>query len=332
MPADIETAIHFLETQWSSINENKIKGIIAETGFRNYLRQNNIHFIPGGWILAPGKNINVEIPGLHKICLLPMITGFSWYQNEFANSVTPAQIAAYTYFRQVGVKTYFVFPEDINEGEFTLPTKRRGNIRANYPKSYNLQFKSIAPNGNFTIVPFDDVMSDFPPRNGNRGLRCYDRNRINSGQPPWNDPEIICELFWFEYARYYCQVNYLVSNNDLDLFLIGESGSAYPVELKSKSPVQDNSLGEWFGLDLGPFAKMAFFTANNMNTDALYFVEEVDEQRNHIEWLGIRFTDLVKTCSWVGQSGGTGMTGGLSSTVKIPKAAFRTFDELLPEL
>jgi hypothetical protein len=127
-------------------------------------------------------------------------------------------------------------------------------------------------------------------------------------------------------------VDYLVSNNDLDLFIVGQSGSAYPVELKSKSPVVDSSLGDWFGLDVGPFAKMTFFTANSMNTDALYVVQEVDEFRNHIEWLALKFTDLVKNCSWVIQSGGKGMMGGASSTIKIPKAAFTPLDKLLPRL
>lgn len=127
-------------------------------------------------------------------------------------------------------------------------------------------------------------------------------------------------------------MDYPVSNNDLDLFLLGNSGASYPVELKSKSPATDAILGDWFGIDIGPFAKLAFFTANSMNTDALYVVEEVDNQRNHIEWYGIKFTDLVKSCSWVGQAGGQGMSGGTSSTYKVPKAAFSQFSALLQSL
>jgi hypothetical protein len=83
---------------------------------------------------------------------------------------------------------------------------------------------------------------------------------------------------------------------------------------------------------MGPFAKLAFFTANGMNTDALYIVEELGDNNQFIQWLAIRYTELVKVCSWVGQSGGTGMTGGTSSTYKVPKAAFLPLIDLLPLL
>lgn len=66
--------------------------------------------------------------------------------------------------------------------------------------------------------------------------------------------------------------------------------------------------------------------------NALYVVQEIDANRDHVEWYGIRFTELVKSCSWVGQAGGTGMTGGSSRTYKIPKAAFTQLADLLPTL
>ncbi len=69
-----------------------------------------------------------------------------------------------------------------------------------------------------------------------------------------------------------------------------------------------------------------------MNTNALYIVKEVDDQRNLVQWLGIRFTDLVRSCSWGGQAGGKGMSGGASSTIKIPKAAFSELAVLMPGL
>ena len=332
MPKNTDIAIRFLETQWSGINDNKVKGIIAETEFRNYLIKNQIHHIPGGWILTPGKNTNAVIPSLHKICLIPIEASFSWNNCKDSNTLTPAQMSAYNFFRQVGVTTYFVYANKIDESQFQLPTKSNGKLKATYPRPYKLLFKSMDHNGQFVDTNFETMMQKFPIRNGNMGMRSYEQGRINRSTPPWSNPSIISELFWFEYTRYYCQVDYLVSNNDLDLFIVGQSGSAYPVELKSKSPVVDSSLGDWFGLDVGPFAKMTFFTANSMNTDALYVVQEVDEFRNHIEWLALKFTDLVKNCSWVIQSGGKGMMGGASSTIKIPKAAFTPLDKLLPRL
>ncbi len=334
MPGSIEEAIKFLETQWSSINENKIKGIKAEVDFKRYLEVNNTHYIPGGWILTPGNSTLTDIPGLKKIALLPIGLDFRWSggTGNSNNAVTPAQISAYNYFRQVGVSAYFLEPDPVDENNFELPSKSNGKTKANYPRTYKLHFKTMSPNGRLETVDLSDVMSNFPLRNANLGLRCNSHNRIDRQLSPWNDANIVTGLFWFEYARYYCQVEYLVSNNDLDLFVIGQSGAAYPVELKSKSAVVDQKLGDWFGIDIGPFAKMAFFTSNSMNTDALYVVQEVDEVRKHIEWLGIKFTDLVKSCFWVGQAGGRGMMGGASSTVKVPKAAFQKLDDLLPKL
>jgi hypothetical protein len=61
MPRDLDHAIQFLETQWSSINLNKIKGINAEIRFEAYLNSPAItplfdYIIPGRWILSPGRN------------------------------------------------------------------------------------------------------------------------------------------------------------------------------------------------------------------------------------------------------------------------------------
>lgn len=332
MPGNRDDAIRFLETQWSSINENKVKGIKAETEFTQYLESNNVHYISGGWILIPGKKTEVDIPSHHKICLLPVGAGFSWAPSEKDSTATPALISAYNYFRQVGVTTYIVEPREIDETKFSLPVKSKGSQRAVYPRPYDLIFKKFSSNGKFIEVDFEKVFSNFPKRTGNKGLRCYLQDRIDRALFPWDDDSLVRDLFWFEYTRYFCQKKYLISNNDLDLFIIGDSGSAYPVEIKSKTPVVDESLGDWFGLDIGPFAKMAFFTANSMNTDALYIVQEVDENRSFVKWHGIKFTDLVKSCSWVGQAGGQGMSGGASSTIKIPKLSFTELSLLLVNL
>jgi len=334
MPFSIQQAINFLETQWSSINDNKIKGILAELAFKSFLNQQGIHFIPGGWIMSPGNKTIIQVPAHEKVCLLPRNATFSWQAptTNAAAPVTPAEISAYNYFRQVGVTTYLVCPSNIIEADFAIPQPRQGAVRASYPRRYHLDFMSIYPNGQLQSNPVATVFQAFPARNGNSGLRCSQLNRIAANQAPWNDSEVIARLFWFEYTRYFVQIDYLVSNNDLDLFIIGPSGSCFPVELKSKTVANDNILGDWFGIDMGPFAKLAFFTANSMNTDALYVVQEVDADRNHVEWYGIRFTELVKSCSWIGQAGGTGIKRGASSTYKAPKAAFTRLVELLPTL
>ena len=332
MPASSQDAITFLETQWYSINDNKLKGIHAETAFAKYLVENEVHFIPGGWILTPGNNSVTDIPARHKICLLPVSHSFSWSLLPKSDTASPALLSAYNYFQQMGISAYLVEAKNPDESSFELPLPSSGRHKAYYPKPYDLSFKKIAPKGSYEETPIEKVFSKFPCRRGNTGLRCNKTGRIDTSLPEWKSPSMIRDLFWFEYARYYCQTSFLTSNNDLDLFIIGQSGSPYPVEIKSKSSAKDDALGEWFGLDIGPFAKMAFFTSNSMNTDALYVVRELNDLRNNVQWHGIKFTELVKSCSWVVQGGGQGMSGGKSATIKIPKAAFQDLTGLLKTL
>jgi hypothetical protein len=163
MPATKEQAIHFLETQWSSINDNKLKGIYAEIQFKRFLLENNVHFLPGGWILAPGKNTKVTVPGLYKICLIPVEHNFSWATPSGVNQLigqSPAAISAYNYFRQLGVTTYFLFPDNIDESNFILPSRSERGRSAHYPKPYNLKFKTINPRGEYDSREFQDVMAN----------------------------------------------------------------------------------------------------------------------------------------------------------------------------
>lgn len=283
--------------------------------------------------MIPGKPINDIIPTKNKVFLIPREWHFPWQStNSGGATLSPAELSAYNYFRQLGISTYFAEPSAPAQSTFALPTQSTPIKSAVYPSSYHLDLKQVSPNGQLQTIAPESVFSNFPARNGTKGLRCYPLGRIDPSVPPWDDASVVSELFWFEYTRYYFQISYLLSNNDLDMYVIGQSGSAYPVEIKSKNAAKSDALGEWFGIDVGPFAKLAFFTANAMNTDALYVVEEVDANGQFLNWLAIRYTELVKACSWVGQGGGKGMTGSASSTYKVPKAAFSKLANLLPTL
>lgn len=340
MPSSIDHAIMFLETQWSSINKNKINGILAELRLKDFLTTNNVHFVPGGWIISPGNSSLATIPAAEKICILPRSHGFSWQPQSTLKikSFTPAEISAYLYFRQVGIKAIFAQASNVDEQKFILPSASTKSKKANYPKPYLLDFFEISPTGLPKPIQLADALAKFPSRNGNIGLRCYKSDRISANDTDWgqtSDTQLtstISELFWFEYSRYFINTTYLLSSNDLDLFIIGNSGRSYPAEVKSKVPAVSPSLGKWFGIDIGPFAKLSFFTSNTMNNDALYIVEEVSADRVHVDWYAIKFTKLVASCSWVGQAGGMSMTGGASSTFKIPLKAFTKLDKLLPLL
>ena len=319
MAVKVDVLIDFLETQWPNSNNNKLKGIESEIRLKEFLNNAGVHHIPGGWLMIPGKKDKHPIPTHSKICLLPKST----------NNLVLADVAAYMFFRQVGVEAYFSILQCDSISSMSLPIKSRGRIKASHPKSIEVKLYKCNMFGELQEVSKEEAFKNFPKRSGYKGLRVYETGSIDRAVKPWTEYELVKNLFSFEYSRYYFQVDYLTSNNDLDIFIVGGSGKVYPVELKRKSKASDKSIGDWFGIDMGPFAKLAFFTANLMNNDAIYIVEEVDADGVFLDWWGIKFTELVKSCHWVGQAGGRGMTGGASSTFKIPKAAFSNLNELL---
>lgn len=333
MPQNLETAIQFLETQWSSTNDNKIKGIQAEWRFEQYLRSPEISslfrfIIPGGWIIAPGTVDRVGVPTHHRIAILPILKKFTWSE-EVDQPAFAAQVLATTYFEQAEIKVYFAeFEPDMNTGiesTFVVPASR------NYQIPYSLTFKQVSAQ-NLISVPINEVMQHFMPKANLVGMRAYALNRLDRGRDIWMNTKAVVELFWKEYARYYLQRQFKVSNADLDFFLVGNSGRSYPVEFKSKTVAMNDQIGEWFGIDIGPFAKLSYFVSLSNNMDALFVVEQVDDAGAHVQWWGIKFSDLLKGCSWVKHGGGQGMRGGASSTIKVPKAIFTPLKDLLPLL
>lgn len=333
MPSSRNLCINFLETQWSSITPNKIKGIEAEIRLEQHLNSvplNQLYefLIPGGWIISPGKNQIIDPPTAGRIAIIPIPTSLSW-TGYIAPTPFSAQVLAHAYLRQVGIKTYFAkfdtLGNAITEASFIIPARR------NYQTNYNLEFFEIGANG-LVQVPIATLISNFTPRIGMRGMRAYALGRINNADPFWQRNDVVTQLFWKEYSRYFIHRNYLVSSNDLDFFLVGKSGRAYPVEFKSKQVFVDNTIGDWFGLDVGPFTKLSFFISLSNNMEAIYIVEEIDAQGNTIQWWATKFTHLLKYCHWVSQGGGRGMGGGASVTVKVPKIIFEPLNTFLPQL
>ena len=81
MPSNINDALKFIGTQWSNINQNKIKGVIAELKLKEYLKLHSDKYdsiLSGGWIITPNKNTEVDIPPHHRIAIIPIYNPFSW--------------------------------------------------------------------------------------------------------------------------------------------------------------------------------------------------------------------------------------------------------------
>jgi hypothetical protein len=84
-------------------------------------------------------------------------------------------------------------------------------------------------------------------------------------------------------------------------------------------------MGPYFGLDVGPFVKLAFYAAKRGNLHSLYIVREIDnvEERNLVQWWFITFDHMAQFASWIFRAGGQAMGGGASSVVRIPRQEFR---------
>lgn len=333
MPSTPGLAIDFLETQWSSINDNKLKGIAAEIRLEHHLNLplNRLlydYIIPGGWILTPSKNTFINPVTAGRIAIIPIPTSLSWSAGLPAVPFT-AMVLAESYFRQTGIKTYFSKFDTTGsaaiETGFQVPASRA------YHTTYGLHFYKIGAS-NLIEVQVQEVMAHFTARTDMRGFRIYPGGRINRNTPVWANVNIVTNLFWKEYARYFLQKSYTISAADLDFFIVGKSGRAYPIEFKSKTVVSNNAIGDWFGIDINPFSKLSFFVSLSNNMEALYFIEEVDLNGATIEWWAVKFSTLLKYCHWVPQSGGTAMGGGNSTTIIVPKIIFQRLLDFLPTL
>ena len=116
----------------------------------------------------------------------------------------------------------------------------------------------------------------------------------------------------------------MAESSDVDGILWGQRHT-YPLEIKEKTAATDPRLGSYFGLDVGPFVKLAYYAARRGNVHSLFIVREIDtiETRNLVNWWFIKFDELSQFASWVPKAGGPGMGGGASTVVCIPKAEFQ---------
>ncbi|MGI8480753.1 MAG: hypothetical protein ACR2MF_01585 [Chthoniobacterales bacterium] len=120
------------------------------------------------------------------------------------------------------------------------------------------------------------------------------------------------------------QTKFMAEVSDVDGIFWGEQFT-YPLEVKEKTPADDSKMGQFFGLDVGPFVKLAFYAAKRGHLHSLFIVREINnvEERALVNWWFITFEQLATYASWVSRAGGTSMGGGASSVVRIPKCEFR---------
>jgi len=209
-------------------------------------------------------------------------------------------------FHQIGIHSYFCIPVITTRNDPLSTTWRSVQLGLPTEQRY-IEFPG-------TLVGF------------NRRARNYNFLRYNtnvSGIPDFSVPD----EFSKELLRVKFQNAYMAEISDIDGILWGQQYT-YPIEIKEKTPGLDKKLGNYFGLDLGPFVKLAYYAAKRGNLRSIFVVREINnvENRNLVNWWYITFDQLAQFASWIPQGGGTNMQGGSSTVVKIPKAEFQALD------
>lgn len=205
-------------------------------------------------------------------------------------------------FHQIGIQSYFCSPV-IEETDNTESTRWRA-VQLGLPvqQQYNA---------------FPENIQGFQTRERRYNFLRY---KLDVGAIP---ETTVPEEFSKEHLRVSFQNKFMAEISDVDGIFWGNQYT-YPVEIKEKTAAADKKLGAFFGLDVGPFVKLAFYAAKRGNLHSVFVVREIDNQidRHLVNWWIIPFERMAQFASWNPISGGTNMRGGGSTTIKIPKSEF----------
>ncbi|MGC8647160.1 MAG: hypothetical protein ACP5T9_06490, partial [Thermoplasmata archaeon] len=152
----------FLERSLSSINSNKINGLLAEIDLRNYLTGlgygNRIS--PGGWIFRSVRHQNQGRFASSHVALFPepVSAGTDYPVNPSLSYSPPGNFQAVAYaLRQIGIESYYCIP---------------GFPSTNVPESVQwtlLEMASPSP----SLKSLDQVMAGFQQRKSNYNFLKY---------------------------------------------------------------------------------------------------------------------------------------------------------------
>jgi hypothetical protein len=290
----------------AGLNENKLRGMLAEMDFRNYLAQLGFadRVSPGGWIV---RRKGPDVFAHSTAALFPEIVDPAQQYAENRNLPNPTHglhtICAT--FHQSGIAGYYCAA---TVGQADDPATLSWHaVELGLPVQQQYQQLANAVGAlNFTVRE----------RNYNFLRYHTDVTSIPDGAVP--------EEFSKEHLRVQFNTHYLVEISDIDGIFWGQQHT-YPIEIKEKTPGPSNDLGPFFGLDVGPFVKLAFYAAKRGNLHSLYVVREINntQDRNLVQWWVITFDRLAQFASWVPQAGGPNMGGGRSSVVRVPRSEFQ---------
>jgi hypothetical protein len=294
----------YLAKSISSLNANKLNGMLAEIDFRKHLASLGYsqQVSPGGWIArrtgehefgrntvvmfpesmqpdadySSGRTLPVPSNGLHTIC---------------------------STFHQSGISAYFCSPSLLIDGD---------------PLSMSWQSIRLGVPTSECWEPFPASMTNYFNERG----RVY--NFLRYSAPTSSIPAaVVGEEFAKEHLRVTFQSKFMAEVSDVDGILWGQQ-LTYPLEIKEKTAGFDRKMGAFFGLDVGPFVKLAFYAAKRGNLHSLFIVREIEDttSRELVQWWYVTFSHLARFASWNKIGGGTNMQGGASTVIQIPRDEF----------
>ena len=293
----------YLSKVISSFNKNKLNGLLAEIDFRQHLASLGFQarVSPGGWILRRNR----DDFGSRTVVIFPKVIepGRNYVEEAFPDAPPLGLHTVCATFQQIGIHAYYCLPS-VGENQNPLSvTWRAARLGVPMPEP---------------LHPFPAFLShSFVERDG-----AYNFLRHSANVDTIPD-ELVSSVFSKEHLRVSFSNRFFGENSDVDGIFWGENYT-YPLEVKEKTVASDPDMGEWFGLDVGPFVKLAFYAAKKGNLHSLFVIREIDdiETRGLVNWWFITFETLATYASWVMRAGGAGMGGGRSAVVRIPRSRF----------
>lgn len=289
------------------MNQNKLNGLLAEIDFRNHVTGLGFgqKVSIGGWIV---RNVGPSIFGHETMVLFPEIIQPGDPYPASRNLPDPAHglHTICSTFHQLGIQSYYC-AATIN--------------RQDDASSIIWHFVQLGLPVQQQWIQFPFVLSGYSTRGRRYNFLRY--NTDVSDIPTVSIPE----EFSKENLRVAFQNQHLSEISDVDGILWGQQHT-YPIEIKEKTAGTDKQLGDYFGLDAGPFVKLAFYAAKGGNLHSIFVVREIDDtqRRNLVNWWYITFSTLAQFASWKPIGGGVNMLGGGSTVIRIPKSEFSILD------
>ena len=295
----------YLSRSITNLNQNKLRGLLAEVDMRAHFAELGFgdRISRGGWIVrTKGDGIFAD----STVAFFPEIVdpGVDYARDRILPHPELGLHTIGTTFHQSGILSFFC-AATVSEPDD--------------PASLEWQAIQLGIPVEQPYAPFIERLAaiGFTPRGRRHNFLRYaaDAEMIPALAVP--------EEFTKEHIRIAFHTQFMAEISDIDGLFWGAQHT-YPIEIKEKAPSPSPDLGLFFGLDIGPFVKLAYYAAKRGNLRSLYVVREIDNavDRNLVRWSYITFDHLAQFASWVPMAGGTNMQGGASSVVRIPRSEF----------